>query len=114
MLSRRMERLNDAIRDEMANLLMHETRDPQFDQLISVTSVETVPDLSRSRVFVSVLADEDEASVTVAKLQRAASFFRRELAARLNLRKTPEIEFRLDRSIAEGAKINQLLRELEA
>lgn len=114
MLSRRMERLNDAIRDEMAELLMHETRDPRFAQLISVTSVETAPDLSRSRVFVSILADEGEANDTVARLQRAASFFRRELAARLNLRKTPEIEFRLDRSIAEGAKINQLLKELEA
>ena len=113
MLSRRMERLNDAIRDELADLLMHETRDPQFDKLISVTSVETAPDLSRCRVFVSVLAEENEASVTVAKLQRARSFFRRELAGRLNLRKTPEIEFQWDRSIAEGAKINQLLRGLD-
>ena len=114
MLSRRMERLNDAIRDELADLFMHDVRDPKFQQLISVTSVETAPDLSRSRVFVSVLADENEANNTVVKLQKATSFFRRELAARLNLRKTPEIEFRLDRSIAEGAKINQLLRGLEA
>src|SRR2546427_10511322 len=114
MLSRRMERLNDAIRDELADLLMHDVRDPKFQQLISVTSVETAPDLSRSRVFVSVLADENEANNTVAKMQKATSYFRRELAARLNLRKTPEIEFRLDRSIAEGAKINQLLRGLEA
>lgn len=107
-----MERLNDQIRDEVAGLLMHEVRDPRFDHLISVTGVETAPDLSRSRIFVSVLGTEQEAVATVAHMQRASSFFRRELAARLNLRRTPELDFRLDRSIAEGARINQLLRGL--
>jgi ribosome-binding factor A len=107
-----MQRVNDQIRDELAELLMHEARDPRLQGMISVTGVETAPDLSQSRVFVSVLGTAEEAEATVLQMQRAASFFRRELAARLNLRKTPALEFRLDRSIAEGAKINQLLREL--
>jgi ribosome-binding factor A len=111
--SRRMQRVNDQIRDEIADLLMHETDDPHLRGLISVTGVETAPDLSRAKVFVSVLGTDDEADDTLAHMKRATSFFRRELAARLNLRHTPELEFRLDKSIAEGAKINSLLKEID-
>lgn len=112
--SRRMQRLNDQIRDEVADLLMHETDDPLLRGLISITAVETAPDLSRSRIFVSVLGTEAEAAATLERMKRAASFFRRELAGRLNLRHTPELDFRPDRSIAEGAKINSLLREIRS
>lgn len=111
--SRRMQRVNDQIRDEIADLLMHETDDPHLRGLISITGVETAPDLSLSKVFVSVLGSDEEADETLAHLKRATSFFRRELAARLNLRHTPALDFRLDRSIAEGAKINSLLREID-
>jgi ribosome-binding factor A len=107
-----MQRLNDQIRDELADLLARETRDPRLHGIISITGVETSPDLSTSRVFVSVLGSEEEAQETFRHIQRAASFFRRELAARLNLRHTPELQFRLDRSIAEGARIDELLRDL--
>ena len=93
--------------------LMHETDDPQLRGLISITGVETAPDLSRSKVFVSVLGTDVEADETLAHMRRATSFFRRELAARLNLRHTPQLDFRLDRSIAEGAKINSLLQEID-
>ena len=112
MAERRMHRLNDQIRDEIAHLLAHETDDPRLHGVISITAVETTPDLSFCRVFVSVLGDADEANETMAHVRRAASFFRRQLASRLNLRHTPELDFRLDRSIAEGAKIEQLLREV--
>ncbi len=108
-----MRRLNDLIRDEIAHLLSHEPRDPRLQQgVISITAVETAPDLSIARIFVSVLGSEEEANATLENIRRARPFFRRELAARLNLRHTPELDFRLDRSIAEGAKIDQLLREL--
>jgi ribosome-binding factor A len=112
--SRRMHRLNDQIRDELADLFARETRDPRLhDVIISITGVETTPDLSTARIFVSVLGSREEAEETLRHIQRAASFFRRELAARLNLRHTPELNFRLDRSIAEGARIDELLREIQ-
>jgi len=108
-----MRRLNDLIRDEIAHLLAHETRDPRLQEgVISITAVETAPDLSVARVFVSVLGDEEEANAVLGNIRKARPFFRRELAARLNLRHTPELDFKLDRSIAEGAKIDLLLREL--
>lgn len=112
MQSRRMQRLNDQIRDQLADLLTREARDPQLQGVISITGVETSPDLRVARVFVSVLGSEEEAEATFARIRHAGSFFRRELAARLNLRHTPDLDFRLDRSIAEGAKIDKLLREL--
>ncbi|HZT06608.1 MAG TPA: 30S ribosome-binding factor RbfA [Chloroflexota bacterium] len=110
--SRRMQRLNDQIRDELADLLAREARDPRLHGVISITGVETAPDLSIARIYVSVLGDEKEAEATVAQIRRATSFFRRELAARLNLRRTPDLDFRLDRTIAEGARIQELLREI--
>ncbi len=114
MTGRRMHRLNDQIRDELADLLVKETEDPRLhDAIISITGVETAPDLSTSRVFVSVLGTREEAEETFKHIERAASFFRRQLAARLNLRHTPELNFRLDRSIAEGARIDELLRDLQ-
>ena len=112
---RRIHRLNDQIRDELAELLSREAKDPRlFGGIISITGVQTAPDLSTCRIFVSILGDEKEAEETFKHVQRAASFFRRELAARLNLRRTPELDFRLDRSIAAGARIEELLREIHA
>jgi len=112
-IGRRLHRLNDQIRDELAELL-RDARDPRLHGVISITGVETAPDLTTSRIFVSVLGDEKEAEETVALIRHATSFFRRELAARLNLRHTPELDFRLDRTIAEGARIQALLREIQA
>src|SRR4026207_2207300 len=109
--SRRLERVNDQIRDELAQLFAHEIRDPRLQGLISITGVETSPDLTVARIFVSVFADEDEATTPQKHIQGAQSFLRREVAARLNLRNTPELDFRLDRSIAQGARIEQLLKE---
>ena len=111
--ARRMHRLNDQIRDELAELL-REARDPRLQGVISITGVETTPDLRTSRIFISVLGDEREAEEIVARVRRATSFFRRELANRLNLKRTPELDFRLDRTIAEGARIEQLLREIHS
>jgi ribosome-binding factor A len=107
-----MQRVNDRIRDELAELLTREARDPRLQGIISITGVETAPDLTTSRIFVSVLGDEKEGEETLANIKRATSFFRRELAARLNLRRTPELDFRLDRTIADAARIQAILREI--
>ena len=113
MVNRRQQRLNQQLRDEIAKLLRHEVEDPQLGSLISVTQVEVGVDLQRAKVFVSVLADEEEARVTLKRLQHAARFFRRELAERLNLRHTPQLDFQLDTSIARGARVLGLLRQIE-
>jgi ribosome-binding factor A len=113
MANRRQQRLNQLVREEISSLLRHETEDPGLAALISVTEVDVTTDLQRARVFVSVLADEPEAEATLKRLRHAARFFRRELAERLNLRHTPELDFQLDPSIARGARVLALLRDIE-
>src|SRR5436190_17003094 len=100
---RRILRINGLIRDELALLLRRDVKDPELERMISITEVETAADLSVARIHVSVLADEDDARKTVERLRHAAGYFRHELAERLDLRHTPELDFRLDISIARGA-----------
>ncbi len=110
---RRLQKINQLVREEIASLLRHETEDPALASLISVIEVNTTQDLQRAKVFVSILADEEEAQATLKRLRHAARFFRRELAERLNLRHTPELDFQLDTSIARGARVLHLLRKIE-
>lgn len=105
--------MNVLIRDELANLLRREVEDPELQGLISITAVETSPDLQSSKVYFSTLADEAQTLRVLRKLRKASGFFRRELAQRLNLRRTPELYFQLDPSIARGARVMQLLAEIE-
>jgi len=112
MVTRRQQRVNQLLRDEIGNLIRHETDDPVLGSLISVTDVEVTQDLQRAKVYVSWLEEGDEAKALLQRLQKAARFFRRELAERLNLRHTPELEFVYDPSIARGSRILQLLREI--
>lgn len=113
MANRRQQKVNHLLREEISRLLRHETDDPELATLISVTEVSVSSDNQRARVFVSVLADEAGAQATLKRLQHAARFFRRELAERLNLPHTPQLDFELDTSIARGARVLQLLRGIE-
>ncbi len=108
--NRRQQRINQLIRDEIDRLLRHETDDPELGTMISITEVETTQDLQKAKIYVSFLDDEHEAAI-MARLRKAARFFRREVADALNLRHTPEFEFIYDESIARGARVLQLLRE---
>jgi ribosome-binding factor A len=113
--SRRILRLNEVVRDELADLLRREVEDPELQGvLISITSVETTGDLSTSRIYISTLGDDEQMVKVLRRLRRAARFFRRELAQRLNLRHTPELDFQLDPSLARGARIMELLAEIQS
>jgi ribosome-binding factor A len=112
--SRRILRINEVLRDELAQLLRHETDDPELQTLISITEVDTSPDLRFARVFFSTLADDEQTARIWKHLRKASRFFRRELAQRLDLRHTPELEFELDRSLARGARVLELLAEIQA
>src|SRR4051812_8142407 len=113
MVTRRQQRINQLMRDEIGKMVQHETDDPVLASLISITEVECTQDLQRAKVYVSVLQEGDELKATLQRLQKAARFFRRGLAERLNLRHTPELEIVYDPSIARGARVLALLREIE-
>jgi ribosome-binding factor A len=114
MPTRRILRLNEAIREELAELLGREVRDPRLATLITITEVDTSPDLSLARVYVSVLGSEEELAAALEALRHAAGYLRRELGPRLRLRRTPTLEFRPDPSLARGARVLELLREVRS
>jgi ribosome-binding factor A len=111
-MSRRTERVNDLIRDELSDLLLREVRDPRLGGLISITRVEVAPDLSNARAFVSVMGEQAEQDDAMKALNAAAAFFHRELKKRVEMRRIPFLTFRLDTSIAKGAEVLSLLNEV--
>ena len=108
----RPERVAQRMRREVADILENRLRDPRVTGLVSVTDVEVNHDLTLAKVYVSVLAPEEQALKTLQALEHAAPFVRPELAPRLGLREMPEVRFALDTSIQTGARIEELLRRL--
>ncbi|MBI4318921.1 MAG: 30S ribosome-binding factor RbfA [Chloroflexi bacterium] len=113
MASRRIERINELLRAEISELITREIKDPRLSGMISVTEVDTSPDLRVAKVYISILGSEEERRIAINALQKAAGFFRKELGARLTLRRIPELSFRLDLSIERGDRIMRLLHEIE-
>jgi ribosome-binding factor A len=102
------ERLGGALRDEIATILEGELSDPRIG-LVNVTEVQLATDSRSARVLVTVDGDEDEGAESMAGLQAAVGYIRRELAERLRLRRPPELIFALDRSHQSTARVEELL-----
>lgn len=112
MASNRIGRINEEIQRELSNLLRN-LKDPRVqDTMISITKVETTPDLRYAKVYVSFL-DENRASGAMKGLKSASGFLRRELGQKLQLRYTPELQWSLDDSITYGAHLLELINSLE-
>ena len=112
-MSIRPERVANAMRREIADILANELRDPRVTGLVSVTDVEVNDDLSLARVFISVLGSQQGADAVIAALGHATPYVRRLLARRIGLREMPEVRFLLDTSIERGARVEELLRRLQ-
>ena len=111
MPSNRIGRINEEIQRELASLIPN-VKDPRVTGMISVTAVETTPDLRWAKVYVSML-DKSSAAQVVKGLKSAAGYLRRELGRALNLRYTPELLFVEDDSIDKGAQILEMRRDPE-
>ena len=112
MASNRIGRINEEIQKELANLIRN-LKDPRvLDTMISITHVETTPDLRYAKVYVSFL-QEDRAEGALKGLKSAGGYLRRELGRALQLRYTPELVWALDDSITYGAKMIQLINSLD-
>jgi ribosome-binding factor A len=113
-MTRRMPKVDDLIQAEVAELLQRQVKHPDLqDVMLSITRVETSPDLQSARVFVSVMDDSLDPRTIQAALEHTEPFIHRELGRRLHMRRIPRIRFILDRSIAEGDRIAALLRGVE-
>ncbi len=112
MASNRIGRINEEIQKELANLLRN-LKDPRIQNtMISITHVETTPDLRYAKVYASFL-QEEKAADALKGLKSAAGYLRRELGRALQLRYTPELVWTLDDSITYGAKMLKLINSLE-
>ena len=112
MASNRISRINEEIQKELASAIRN-LKDPRVSgTMISITHVETTPDLRYAKVYVSFL-EEDKAKDALKGLKSAGGYLRRELGSALNLRYTPELTWALDDSITYGAKMLKLINSLE-
>jgi ribosome-binding factor A len=112
-LSRRTERLGGQIRDEVAQMVASELKDPRLG-FVTVTRVELTSDLRHARVYVGALGEEGEAGKSLAVLRKAAGYVRREIGRRLRIRFAPEIDFRYDRGLEAADRVARVLAEDEA
>ena len=112
MASNRIGRINEEIQKELASLLRN-LKDPRVNAtMVSITRVETTPDLRYAKVYASFL-DESKANEALKGLKSASGYLRRELGQSLQLRYTPELVWALDDSITYGAKMLKLINSLE-
>jgi len=112
MQGKRLDRVNQLIKEEISTLLQRELKDPRLG-FVTVTEVETSKDLRVAKVFVSVLGNEGQWASSLAALGSARGFVRNWLRQHLDLRVTPDIDFRPDRSMEHAAKIQSLLKQVQ-
>jgi len=108
----RMRRVNEAVKEVLSTHIAGDLRDPRVG-FVTVTSVETSPDLRSARVYVSVLGGEDDRAQTLEGLKASHGYLQSQVADELRLKRTPILEFVYDDSIDTGMRISGLLDEEE-
>jgi ribosome-binding factor A len=109
-MSDRMRRVNEAVR-EVISEAVGELKDPRIG-FVTVTGVETSPDLRHARVFVSVLGSEAKRAKTLAGLAAAHGVLQARVARELRLKRTPQLAFEYDPTVERGVRMTQLIDEL--
>ena len=111
---RRTERVATLIRKEVSQLLINGIRDERVHQaMVSITEVEVSGDLQHCKIFVSIFGEQSDNREVLAGLQAASGYLRGELGRRLQMRRAPEVVFRLDRGLEKGMVVLDLLNRLE-
>ena len=106
----RMRRINEVLREVVGAAISGDLSDPRIG-FVTVTSVETSPDLRTAKVYVSVLGDEDEREETLSGLRSSHGVLQSRIAAETRMKRTPTLTFHYDDTIAQGVRISQLLDE---
>jgi ribosome-binding factor A len=105
-----MRRVNEAVREVLSTRLAEGLKDPRIG-FVTVTAVDTSPDLRHARVYVSVLGSDDEREHTLAGLRSSHGVLQTQIARELRMKRTPTLEFVYDESIDRGMRISELLRD---
>jgi ribosome-binding factor A len=108
----RTKRIDALLREEISELVTREVQDPGIG-FLTVTGVETAPDLGHARVWVSVIGSDAERTATLRALERAMPFVRRRLGERLRLKRIPELMVRPDPTVERGTRLMHIIQDLE-
>ena len=109
-MTERMRRVNEAVLETLAEAI-RELKDPRIG-FVTVTGVKTSPDLRQARVYVSVLGSERKRALTLEGLESAHGVLQAKLASELRMKRTPQLTFQYDPTVAEGVRMTQLIDEL--
>ncbi|MGN6815958.1 MAG: 30S ribosome-binding factor RbfA [Solirubrobacterales bacterium] len=112
MAGARMRRINEVLREVVGAAIAGDLSDPRIG-FVTVTSVETSPDLRTAKVFVSVLGNEEEREATLEALRSSHGVIQSRIAAETRMKRTPTLAFRYDDTIERGIRISELLEEDE-
>ena len=105
-------RINGEVLRELTSIIRDEVKDPRIDPLLTVTRAEVTPDLQFCKCYVSSLGSDELLGESIEGLKSAGGFIRRELAHRVNLRKTPELQFVADRSMEYAIEMSKKIEAL--
>ena len=111
MHKRRIERLNEQIKRELMDLLRRDLGDPRVSH-VTLTEVETTPDLYHARVYVTGLGGDEQRQSALAGLRAARTLLRGELGRRLHVRRVPQLEFVWDETLEQARRIESLLAQV--
>ena len=112
--SRRVEKLSALLKREVSELLLNGVRDERIHQaMITITAVEVSGDLQHAKIFLSLFGEEQKKSEVLVCLEDAKRFIRGELARRLQMRRSPDLVFKIDKGMSKGSSVLDLLTSLE-
>ena len=113
--SRRVEKLAALLKRELSELLVNGVRDQRIHQaMITITAVEVSGDLQHAKIFVSLFGEEQKKAEVLVCLEESKGFIRRELARRLQMRRSPDLIFKIDQCMSKGSSVLDLLTSLDA
>jgi ribosome-binding factor A len=107
----RLNRINEELKKKISHVITFELKNSNITGLVSVTKVKITPDLRFARVYVSLLNSKSKTK-TMAGLQSAAGYIRGQIAKKINLRITPDLQFELDESIEYGEKMDKIIADV--
>ncbi|MFT8871323.1 MAG: 30S ribosome-binding factor RbfA [Sporolactobacillus sp.] len=107
----RMHRVAGQMQKELGDIIEHRIKDPRVD-FVTITGVDLTGDLQEATIYISILGNDRKKEEAMAGLEKAKGFIRTEIGRRIRLRKTPDIHFKIDQSIAYGDRIDQLINDL--
>ena len=112
-MSRRTDRINEQLREEISTLLTRQVKDPRLNAVISITRVVSSGDLRSARVYISVMGNQETREAALAGMRSAASYLRRELRDRINMKHTPFLSYQLDNSLEEADQVLRLMNRVK-